>query len=143
LLAADPGETLGERYTVRIARLSLAPGWLPAALCPSRIRSSITAPLVAAAAHDTAEVDWDGELTMPRQSMEILAASNCEFRAFLRFARVPWTSRSDGRLIAGDLRYDREPELGFAEIELDEPPRSCPPLVPPWLYPRSDLFWKP
>jgi hypothetical protein len=40
----------------------------------------------------------------------------------------------------GDLRYDREPELGFAEVELTEASRACRTAVPPWDAPRADLL---
>lgn len=41
--------------------------------------------------------------------------------------------------VLGDLRYDRERKLGFAEIELSAAPR-CPALVPAWRPPRADVL---
>ncbi|HKE93652.1 MAG TPA: hypothetical protein VKB34_05035, partial [Povalibacter sp.] len=60
--------------------------------------------------------------------------------AFLRFSRVPWTLRREHAWIIGDLRFDREPELGFAELELVDGQERCPRHVPPWIEPRSDLL---
>ena len=62
----------------------------------------------------------------------------CEVAALLRFARAPWFQDGEPRT-AGDLRYDHEPELGFAELALAQPPR-CPAYVPPWTPPRADLL---
>jgi inner membrane protein len=85
-------------------------------------------------------VIWRGELALPISELVQLAQTHCEFAAFLRYARVPWSSREAGQLIVGDLRYDREPGLGFAELALDPVPASCPRFVPPWRPPRSDLL---
>jgi len=52
---------------------------------------------------------------------------------------VPWTLKREDDWIIGDLRYDREPELGFAELELKRISSVCPPSAP-WLPPRSDLL---
>jgi hypothetical protein len=40
--------------------------------------------------------------------------------------------------VFGDLRYDRERELGFAEIETQS--GGCPEFVPGWTPPRADLL---
>jgi hypothetical protein len=45
----------------------------------------------------------------------------------------------DGQTVIGDLRYDREVELSFAELELSGA-HPCPQFVPPWIPPRSDLL---
>jgi hypothetical protein len=42
-------------------------------------------------------------------------------------------------LVLGDLRYDREEELGFAEIAITDHP-TCPSFVPKWVEPRHDLL---
>jgi hypothetical protein len=47
--------------------------------------------------------------------------------------------RREASWIIGDLRYDRESELGFAELELNDAQVSCPRPAP-WLPPRSDLL---
>ena len=43
-----------------------------------------------------------------------------------------------GHWLLGDLRYDREPGLAFAEVELPDG-KPCP-RAPPWIPPRADLL---
>ena len=82
-------------------------------------------------------------MRMPRTSSSCgewrqIVANDCEAAAFMQFARVPWAMEETDRLIAGDLRYDREPTLGFAEIEL-KGATNCP-APQPWLPPRKYLL---
>jgi inner membrane protein len=58
----------------------------------------------------------------------------------MRFIRVPWLAMLGQATVLGDLRYDREAALGFAEVELHSPPTHCPGWVPPWVPPRADLL---
>lgn len=131
-----------DHYLVRHGTWSLVPSLLPAERCPGRgLFKNITAPVTPMAAANTAFVFWHGELVMPRQQLRQLAATYCQAAAFLRFARVPWTLERSGTWIVGDLRYDREPELGFAEIELHPPgTATCPAQLPPWTAPRKELL---
>jgi inner membrane protein len=125
----------GDRYALRRALASLVPD----IRCPARsIDRPVTAPLEPAEMPDTPYLRWHGQFTGSREQLRALAASSCEVAALLRFARTPWFRESEPR-IAGDLRYDREPEPGFAEIVLTRPPR-CPAYVPPWVPPRLDLL---
>jgi inner membrane protein len=126
-------------YRVRRGTLSLVPGWIDAAACPSA-PGTPTAPLVAASAPATPALLWRGELVLPIAELRELDAAHCQLSAFLRFARVPWILREGDHFVVGDLRYDREPDLGFAELELDALPATCPRFVPPWTPPRSDLL---
>jgi inner membrane protein len=131
----------GQHYRIRHGTWSLFPEMLPAANCPGRdLFRHVTAPVTAIDAATAPFVYWHGEVSMPRAEFAQLAGSSCEAAAFLRFARVPWTSQREHRWIIGDLRYDREPELGFAELELQEGAVSCPSGVPPWIAPRADLL---
>jgi inner membrane protein len=127
-------------YALRRAIVSLAPSTRPSLQCPMRgMARAITAPLQQVAAPDTPFIQWRGEIVLSSDALRDLARTSCEAAALLRFARAPWyAERSDQRVI-GDLRYDREPALGFAEIDLAQPAR-CPGYVPPWLPPRSDLL---
>jgi inner membrane protein len=70
------------------------------------------------------------------------AANRCDGAAFLRFARAPYVLAEGERLIVGDLRYDREPALGFAETALPAHAQQvrCPDFVPPWEPWRLDLL---
>jgi inner membrane protein len=126
---------------LRRAMLSLAPAYLSAEGCRSRsLDVETTAPLRKIDLADDAELKWYGETTFPRARLVQLAAEDCRVAAFLRFARAPWLASTADGMVLGDLRYDREPELGFAEIALDDPEDACPAHAPPWLPPRGDLL---
>jgi hypothetical protein len=43
-------------------------------------------------------------------------------------------------LVLGDLRYDRLPGEGFAEVHTRKEPDDCPKGVPLWRPPREDLL---
>jgi inner membrane protein len=65
---------------------------------------------------------------------------NCEASELMQFARAPFATEWKDRMVLGDLRFDRQPELGFAEIELSSPPpRQCRFHVP-WIPPRLSLL---
>jgi hypothetical protein len=92
-------------------------------------------------------VHWAGEVVTSRRALRDLVASRCEAAAFMRFARAPWAtpsaagaSGSEQNWVIGDLRYDREPSLSFAEFNLVPQLQRCPQHVPPWLPPRGDIL---
>ena len=124
-----------DRYALRRAILSLAPGMQ----CPTRsVDGETTAPLTNVPLPDTPSVHWHGEVLAPRDRLRSLAALSCEASAFMRFARAPWLSLGDAPSTIGDLRFDRERGLGFAELALGT--GRCPAYVPPWIPPRDDLL---
>jgi inner membrane protein len=130
----------GDRYIVRSGTHSLLPSWLPAERCAQLgLGGTPTAPLVATAA-STPETAWVGELSMPRSLPATLAHDYCAASALFQFARVPYAvPRADGWVV-GDLRFDREPGLGLAEIEVGPGADECPAHRPPWVAPRQDLL---
>lgn len=137
----------GEVYAVRKAVLSLAPEWFAPATCPTRdLGTTSTAPLVPVpATFQSPSVLWSGELSMPVGLMSELADQSCAAAALLKFARIPWAAPTPGGWIVGDLRYDREPELGMAEVAISthsyaQSDTDCPMLLPPWIEPRRDLL---
>jgi hypothetical protein len=80
---------------------------------------------------------WDA----PLGELAALARTNCQAAALLRFARAPfWFPVAGDSLHVGDLRYDREPGLGFAELRVRSGRPRAPPGVPPWRPPRADLI---
>ncbi|MET0660037.1 MAG: hypothetical protein ABW110_17980, partial [Steroidobacteraceae bacterium] len=84
---------------------------------------------------------WHGETTMSRLALRKVAQQRCEAHALLQFARIPWLSATEGGVRMGDLRYDREPDPGFAEIDIDsDSPQRCPRWGAPWIGPRRDLL---
>ena len=129
------------RYVVRSGTHSLLPEWMPAGQCAQlRLSGTPTAPLMTMDRALTDELAWIGELSIAQDVPATLAQDYCAVGALLQFARVPWAvPQGDGWLV-GDLRYDREPELGFAEIEVGPSADDCPGLRPPWVPPRSDLL---
>lgn len=57
-----------------------------------------------------------------------------------QLARVPYAvPRADGWTV-GDLRYDREPGLGFAEVEVGPGADECPALPAPSVPLREELL---
>lgn len=133
----------GDRYVVRRAFHSLAPGWIPAGRCARLYPMGDGDPTARLAPVDrpsSAEVAWKGELAVPVDLLVTLASDYCAVDALLRFARAPGvTAKGDGWVV-GDLRYDREPGLGLAEVEVSPSTDGCPRLRAPWTPPREDLL---
>ena len=131
----------GDRYVARSGFHSLAPAWIPADRCAQLgLNGMSTAPLMPVAQASTDELIWNGELSIPATLPATLAQQYCAVDALLQFARVPWAVQQGDGWVVGDLRYDREPELGFAEIEVGPSTDECPPFRPPWVPPREDLL---
>jgi inner membrane protein len=136
--------TSGETYVARRAVIGPVAGIVPASRCPVDPGGPPTAPLTGAPASTRGDLRWRGAFVAPVSELRELASRNCRAAAFLRYARAPyWTHASDGRLIVGDLRYDRNPGLDFADLVVaregdDELP--CPAAVPPWTPPRRDML---
>jgi inner membrane protein len=122
---------------------SLAPGWIPAERCAhlSPLGTAATAQLAPVVqATKTDEVAWIGELAIPAELLADLASNCCAVDALLQFARAPWAASKDDGWVVGDLRYDQEPGLGFAEVEVGPSEDGCPRLPAPWVPPRQDLL---
>lgn len=129
-----------DNAVLRRAMLALAPGWLSAEQCLGRgLATEITAPLLPVPADSTAQVTWHGQISTPIARLANVARTNCEAAAALRFMRMPWLANVDDELVLGDLRYDREKELGFAELAITDRP-DCPSFVPAWIEPRRALL---
>ncbi len=77
---------------------------------------------------------------MSKQRLGELVAMHCDAAALMRFARAPFATELDHRWVMGDLRFDREPELGMAEIALPAPSNARCPATVPWTPPREDLL---
>lgn len=133
-----------DTYVVRRAFHSLAPGWIPATRCaelyPSTGAEQPTARLTPVARPSTGEVLWAGELSIPASLLGTLAGEYCAVGALLQFARAPWAVQREDGWIVGDLRYDREPGLGMAEVRVGPGTDECPRLPAPWTPPRQDLL---
>jgi inner membrane protein len=133
-------QTQGDALALRRAVLSLAPDQVSAEQCGTgRLIAETTAPLQPVAAISDRTLAWHGEVSTPLPALNELATTNCNVAAALRFVRAPWLATIEAATILGDLRYDREEALGFAEI-LIAPDLPCPAFVPAWQPPRSDIF---
>jgi inner membrane protein len=126
-------------YDLRRAVVTAAPGLLRAASCPDRtLDGATTAPLRRSAAAKSDGVQWLDTYEAPAGEFASVAQAYCDAAVLLRFARAPFLASSAGGLVIGDLRFDREPGLGFAEITLAA--RGCTTPVPPWSPPRRELL---
>lgn len=133
-------QTEAERTVLRRGMLTLAPALIDADHCLSRsFDVPTTAPLRPVPAAGSAEMKWFGQVSTPTAELKDIVRSNCTAAAAMRFIRAPWLSSVGGATVLADLRYDREPELGFAEIALLGSER-CPLFVPGWEPPRADLL---
>jgi inner membrane protein len=134
-------QTQDEAVIARRTMLALAPSLIPADGCLSRsLNIPSSAPLQPVPAPDTAQLHWYGEIATRLDALKSRVAMDCEAAAAMRFIRVPWLAAVGPDLVLGDLRYDREKSLGFAEVALHDPPGPCPRLVPDWQPPRTDLL---
>ncbi len=122
-------------YHARAVLLSLAPTLTPPASCGIRRGEGRSAPLRPADLPGDRAVAWGDRFEAPIGELAALADELCRVDAFLRFARAPFWIDDGTRVLVGDLRYDMEPGLGFAEVETlrASPPdtRGCEDL-PPW-----------
>jgi inner membrane protein len=163
-------QTHGEDYVVRRGQAALLPGWLTARECPSPqgeghrgaspqdpsqqerapyeqapheqapYARGTTAPLMRVPLEEDTGLVWSGQFSAPLSELQKLAASHCEVAAFLRFSRAPFFISSPASLIVGDMRYDRNEALDFAELELAWRPDVCPRAIPGWRPPLADLL---
>ena len=141
LLVQEQGAT----YVVRVARAATWPAWLSLADCPYDEHAQPSAPLHALAGARNAQLSFYSEYRVPLPELRALLQDRCEGRAFSRFARVPYASEpaADGSVVLGDLRYDRNPGLDFSDLSLGPRQGACPPYVPAWLPPRSEILSAP
>jgi inner membrane protein len=130
-----------DRYSVRRALFSLAPHWLPAERCPPiNVNAATTATYTPVMGSDSASLHWHGEMTMSLAELQQRTAGNCEAAAFTRFARALFILPQGDQWLLGDVRFDTERGLGFAEVAFSANPTNCPHNVPPWTPPRSDVL---
>jgi hypothetical protein len=113
---------------------------IPASQCPGRsLTIPITAPLTDIVVPDMPNLKWHGQIASSATHLQQLWRDRCQVDALMRFVRAPWLARIEQAWVIGDLRYDREKALGFAEIEVDPPSERCPGHLPSWQPPRTDL----
>ena len=135
------------RYVLTTATVAAWPALVPVARCGDAGRGDAgrggagSLVMRPATRPSTAAVRWERTWDAPLGELAALARTNCQAAALLRFARAPfWFPVAGDSLHVGDLRYDREPGLGFAELRVPARPAACPTGVPPWRPPRADLI---
>jgi len=134
-------ETHGDRYIARHGMLSVAPDFVTAQSCSTKLVSKdTTAPMAAVNIPDSPDTEWFGEFVMPVSRLANLTTNNCEAAALMQFVRAPFVVERRNGWVIGDLRFDRERGLGLAEIEVSSTHTGdCPPTAP-WLPPRAELL---
>ena len=125
-------------YHARTARISLLPALIANRSCATMRRGQPTAPLRPArlrAANPA--LAFELEFTGSLPELRALRARACEVDGALRFIRAAYWDTSATPPVIGDLRYDAEPDLGFAELTA---PNDCRAPFPPWIPPLADLL---
>jgi inner membrane protein len=133
----------GGAYVARSARAAWFSRLLPAADCRVQ-RTGLTLGLEPVRLASSPALTWEGQWSRPLAELGSLSRGNCVMAAFLRFARVPfWAVRGPTEILIGDLRFDRDPDLDFDELEVKAVPSECPRALPPWVPPRQALWISP
>jgi len=129
-----------DRYITRTGAVSLLPGLVPTASCRIQ-RAGLTLGLSPARLAVSHGVVWEGEWRGSLSELRGLQRNHCHVAALLHFSRVPfWRHTGSSRLLLGDLRFDRDAELDFDELETPRVAQECPAWVPPWIPPRTDIL---
>jgi len=133
-----------DRYLARQANVDLRGDASRARCSQLQLGTSATAPWAPIAARPGADarVRWRGVVDVPLPTLAAVAQGDCRIRALLQFVRAPYVGQHEGMRYVGDLRFDREAALGFAELPVEEPDARCPRAVP-WVMPRADLLAPP
>lgn len=118
------------QYRISRGVLSLAPSAMPVSACPPAFVEHALPPGRQAVA-TLSQQDYSLE------RLRRLAADDCYFRDWLRFARIPALDLDS----ASDARFASSPRGNFTTLPLVEPAgRACLAGVPQWAMPRADLL---
>lgn len=124
---------------IGLRRGLLAPfSWVPHSSCPKLRGAGSTAPLKKFDDPSGLKVSWGGEYRIPGKTFKTWANDNCLMGSYLQFARAPFLVEEKDSLILGDLRFDWEESLSFAEIRVPKKTDQCPRWGVPWAPPRTD-----
>lgn len=135
------GLVAGEQAGVyRVLRATVELGPVVANACGAGADVEPTAPVTVLTRVNRGGVRWLTEYSVEVATLRRLRHDDCRFRALLQFARLPYVAPA--LQIAGDLRYDRKPDLDFSDVALPRPLAAggCPRLLPGWTEPRAELF---
>lgn len=131
-VTTDPDAT----YRGRFGYASLWPSLIDPETCNVSPRGPTTAPLERTPLPLRDGVAFHLAFEGKLDALRALATKSCEARVLLQFARTPFWIAGPPTII-GDLRYDHEPELQFAEIE---PQDACRDGSVPWIPPLQALL---
>lgn len=129
-----------DRSSFRLRRGTIAslPRVFSARHCPVIRGTEPTLPLTPVSSGVEDWISWQGEWTTRLAELESATRAYCAFSAFLHYARAPFLIREEASIIGGDLRFDWDKSLGFAELEVSR--AKCPRNVPNWIGPRESLI---
>lgn len=133
-------ETEGDTYLIRRAMYAPFPRFLTVDRCPLLRVGIPTASHGKGTLASNDRLLWLSETRLSLLHLQQITAAHCGVRAFLRFSRIPFLQEKQPKIIAGDARFDWEPELRFAEMEFDSVLDRCPPFIPPWIPPRGNIL---
>lgn len=131
--------TLAEgEYRARLGTTSLWPAVSEPERCHAGEDAQRTVHFQIPSISGARDLHWEGEYRASREMFAKVYGENCRLRGAMEFYRVPFLSRRGADLIAGDIRYDREPGIGFSEVDLQAP--DCPSRLPGWIPPAAWLL---
>jgi len=131
-VTTDPAGT----YRGRFGYASLLPSLIDPETCRVAPRGQTTAPLARTDLPLERGIAFNLAFEGKLEDLRALAQKSCETRKLLQFARAPYWIDGPPTVI-GDLRYDNEPELQFAELE---PNDACSDGPVPWIAPLQSLL---
>jgi inner membrane protein len=130
----------GEDYVADSGRLTLLPSLFARSDCEGPFHAGpTTADLQRADSEGTPKIQFSRSYRAPLAELRSLRANDCYAAAFLRYSRLPFWETHGDHTVVGDLRYDRSPDLDFAELQLPKT-NDCPEFVPNWIPPRHQLW---
>lgn len=132
----------GADYVARAGWVSLAPGVVdPAACFPSAPLWGEAAPnadLKPVGLAAAPGVAWQGEFRRPLGELKF-ELEDCRVVALMSFVRIPFWGKAGHRSVFGDLRYDTDGRMSFAEVRFENVlEKRCPKA--PWVPPRAELM---
>ena len=129
-----------DRYEVELGMLAQFPAVVSTSGCDQLHPVEFSAPVERSRLSDSEHLVWFAKFSGQLAELRALTAADCRAREFMSFSRAPFWIVAPGSGVIGDLRYDRDKELGFAEIALGPAEVPCTRRLPPWVPPRQALL---
>ena len=125
-------------YSAKLGVYSFFPEYWNPAECYPRLDTQRTAPLAKETLKSTEKTYWIGEFRSSIAELKRLIKKNECLKAYLSYARAPYWIDTGTSVVMGDLRYDFEPSLGFAEVNVENTDR-CDFTKYNWNYPIGSI----